>query len=337
MTNPPTSGPGEYPDRMSPQRKAWIALFLWPVVITAAGVLWYLSFMDQLPEQVATHWSRRGPDGFTARETIPWFGLYGLAMTWFTSAVVLAIGGENGSHRRWAVGLAGGMATFMAGVIALTAYDQRGLSHGSLARDAEWPIIVAMLASLALGALAALTVPGNVPGQTRASGRIPADAVRADLAVGERIAWTRVAAPGRWFALMLAFLILTMVITGVLTNLWIFTTLMTILVVGMLLAFSVFRVTIGGSGMIVRGGLGFPRWTLPLEDVVEAKVTDVDPFTEFGGWGYRMGLHGRTGFVVRKGAALEVERGDGTAWVVTVDEPEEGAALLNTLADRARP
>ena len=62
----------------------------------------------------------------------------------------------------------------------------------------------------------------------------------------------------------------------------------------------------------------------------------VDPFADFGGWGYRVRPGSRTGFVVRKGEALEVERGDGTAWVVTVDDAAEGAALLNTLADRDR-
>ncbi|MDO5504640.1 MAG: hypothetical protein Q4G67_15880 [Actinomycetia bacterium] len=337
MTSAPESAQ-EYPDRWSPQRKAWLALFLWPLVITAAAVLWYLSFRHQLPEQVATHWGRRGADGFTHRDTLPWvIGILGLSMPLLMGAVVLAIAGRDGGHRRTAVGFAAGIAVFMAGLMVVTAWDQRGLADAALARDIEWPLILSLLVSIVVGVLASFTVPGNVPGQTRAQDRVPQGAPRVQLEPGERAVWSRVIAPGRWFWLMMGLLIIAMVPVGYLTGAWAFTAILVILVVLPILGLSVFRVTVGESGLVVRGGLGFPRWQLPLEDVAEAKVaTEIDPMGHFGGWGYRMGLHGTTGFVVRKGPGLEVERGDGTSWMITVDEPEAGAALLNTLADRAR-
>ena len=52
--------------------------------------------------------------------------------------------------------------------------------------------------------------------------------------------------------------------------------------------------------------------------------------------GWLFGAGGRTGFVVRAGQALEVTRGDGTRWVVTVDDAAEAAGLLNALAERTR-
>jgi len=327
----------EYPDRWSPRQKAALAVFLWPLVITAAAVLWYLSFMSDLPEQLATHWSRRGPDGFTARESVPWvIAAMGLIVPWFTGALILAIGGRDGRHRRITVGFAAGLAVFTAGLMALISWDQRGLADGSLARDSEWPLIAAMVAALLIGTAAAFTVPGHTEDDTRASGRVPSQAPRLDLGPEQRAAWSRVAVPGRWFWVFLVVMAGVLLGTALLTGMWLFTALMFAITGATALALSVFRVTVGESGMVVTGSVGFPRWRLPLEDVVEARVTTVDPFSDFGGWGYRMGMHNRTGFVVRKGEALEVERGNGTSWVVTVDDAEEGAALLNTLADRNR-
>ena len=106
--------------------------------------------------------------------------------------------------------------------------------------------------------------------------------------------------------------------------------------VGLMLVLSVFRVTVSAEGLVIRSVMGVPTWRLPLDEVAEARVVTVSPFAEFGGWGYRLGPHGRTGFVTRTGEAIEVERGDGTSWVLTVDDAGEGAALLNSLADRGR-
>jgi hypothetical protein len=45
---------------------------------------------------------------------------------------------------------------------------------------------------------------------------------------------------------------------------------------------------------------------------------------------------GGVGYVVRTGEGIEVERTSGRRFVVTVDDAATGAALLTTLADRAR-
>lgn len=327
----------DHPDRWAPQRTAVVAVFLWPLVITAAGVLCYLSFVDQLPGQVATHWSRSGPDGFTARESVPWFGLLALVMGWLTGAVILAVAAAaDGTHRRLAVGFTAGLSAFMIGVMVGTAWDQRGLSHGSLARDAEWPLVVALLGSIIVGGLAALTVPGRAADSATAEGRVPTAAPRAALPADGHTGWTRLAVPSKGVWIALAVLSLVLAGTALLTRMWVFSLLLLVLTVAAMLAFSMFRVTVGESGLTVRSIVGVPRWRLPLEEVVEARVTKVNPLWEFGGWGYRVGTAGRTGFVVRSGEALEVERGNGTSWVVTVDDATEGAALLNSLADRGR-
>ena len=74
-----------------------------------------------------------------------------------------------------------------------------------------------------------------------------------------------------------------------------------------------------------------------LKDVgAEAQVVrDLDPFWEFGGWGLRVDLGGRTAIVDRRGPAVRIMHGDGSEVFVTTDEPHHVAGILNTAADRA--
>jgi hypothetical protein len=93
------------------------------------------------------------------------------------------------------------------------------------------------------------------------------------------------------------------------------------------------RVVIEPQGLHVRG-LGIRLLHVPIEEVAGADVVDhLDAFWEFGGWGLRVDVHGRTGLVSRSGEALRVVRGDDTQVLVTVDDAATAAAALNTLAD----
>ena len=91
-----------------------------------------------------------------------------------------------------------------------------------------------------------------------------------------------------------------------------------------------------GTGLTVRLLIRRPRIQVPLDEIIEAEVVTVRPIAEFGGWGLRIGAAGRAGVVLRSGPALQVTRTSGRAFVVTVDDAQTGAALLNTLAARAR-
>jgi hypothetical protein len=94
------------------------------------------------------------------------------------------------------------------------------------------------------------------------------------------------------------------------------------------------HVVVDRRGLRVTGLFGYPRFLFPIDSIVAAASIDLDPFTEFGGWGIRLGTRGRWGVVVRKGSAIEVERVDKAPFVVTVDDAEHGAALLTALAQR---
>jgi hypothetical protein len=97
-----------------------------------------------------------------------------------------------------------------------------------------------------------------------------------------------------------------------------------------------FHVRVSAAGLTVRSTFGWPRTTVPADEVERADVVQVRPVHDFGGYGWRLGRQGRTGVVVRAGEALEVTRTGGRALVVTVDDAADAAALLNTMAERAR-
>ena len=90
------------------------------------------------------------------------------------------------------------------------------------------------------------------------------------------------------------------------------------------------------AGLRVRSIAGLPRFSVALADVEGVAVVRVDPTAEFGGWGFRLGLDGRFGIVLRAGDAIQVERRRGRTLVVTVDDAATGAGLLSALADRSR-
>lgn len=327
--NPPRSGDAR-------RRAAW-AVFLWPLLLTGAALLWAFSFLDELPVTVVTHWGAGGvADGFTSREAAPWYSLIGLVMGWAIGGLVLALARHDATQRRLGVGIAAGTAGFVAGVMTTTLWIQRGTSEPSDISGVDVALTVSILAAVAIGFVAARTVPDVEADSTTAIAPVPADAPRADLRGRSRPRWSGIARPGRGIWVVLALLPMFFVGLMALTGAWIFPVVVGVIVTAVAVAFSFFRVDVSDAGLTIRGLLGSPTWRIPLSDVEQARVTTVDPLWQFGGWGYRLGSDGRTGFVLRRGEALEVTRGDGARWVITVDEAEEAAGLLNSLAEKAR-
>ncbi|MDP6481020.1 MAG: hypothetical protein QF522_04010 [Acidimicrobiales bacterium] len=81
------------------------------------------------------------------------------------------------------------------------------------------------------------------------------------------------------------------------------------------------------------GPARWPRWEVPIGDVVSADVIDVRPL-HYGGWGYRA-RPGVRAIVIRSGESLKVERSGAPDLIVTVDDAEAGAALLNLNAGKS--
>lgn len=322
--------------RSARRRTRW-ALFLWPLVITAAALVWTFSFLDELPDTVVTHWGTGGvANGFTSRGAAPLYAFIGLVLGWAMGALVVLLARRDAVARRLGVGMAAGTAAFVSGTMASTLWLQRGAEAADVdISDVDIALALSLVLALVLGFVAAWTVPGTDAVRTTATGTVPPDAPRADLS-RDSTSWSGTARPAWGIWVLLALLPPAFIGLGALTRVYALALVSGALIMLLVIAFSFFRVEVGEDGLTIRGLLGLPTWRMPLSDVEYARVATVDPFRQFGGWGYRIGTEGRTGFVVRKGKALEVIRGDGARWVITVDEAEEAAGLLNRWAERSR-
>lgn len=89
-----------------------------------------------------------------------------------------------------------------------------------------------------------------------------------------------------------------------------------------------YRLRITGAGMSVTSWLRWPSYGLPISDIESASVAE----------GNRLDSEweGHSTFLLRNGPALWVRASGGRTVVLSVDDPEEAAATLNTIIARAR-
>jgi hypothetical protein len=304
------------------------------LAVVAAGVVLALAWRSQLPDPVATHWDINGrPNGFASLDHL-------LATVPVLAAVlVLVFGaftwglGQSAVNRRIGAGVTVWVAMFLSIVLVGSLDIQRGLTDARDAPGLSRLLLVAILGSLVPAAVVAFAIPGDVRVPTNAA--VPAEAPRIQLGPGERAAWISHTSI-RTVLLVAVPVVLVLVGVVVLTQLWALLIVNGVVIVG-LAASSAFVVRIDRAGLTLRSALGWPRYRVPLDEVVRADVTEISPLTDFGGWGWRIGRGGRVGLVLRKGPALLVERTAGRSIVVTVDDAVTAAGLLNALADRSRP
>jgi hypothetical protein len=260
----------------------------------------------------------------------------GLGLPVLIVAMVLAMGRTQwgGASRLlggMALGLSGLSAVINGGSVAL----QRGLSEAAQVGPI-WPVVVGgFCALLVLTAVGWVLQPDVRP--TPAKPLEPAHL--ASISAGERVVWMATASMPRVAMLIIGFIVVLVVgITAVMVfeaheAFWI--PLLTLVIIGFAFATSAsFRVRAGADGLTVRSQVGFPQVHVPLDEIVSVRAVECHPFGEFGGFGWRVGMDGRTGIVLRTGPAIEVERRDKRPLVVTVDGAEVGAATLQAYLDR---
>lgn len=294
----------------------------------AAAAAW----SDELPDPVAVHFGTDGPDGFSSLAGLLWpstlttalvaLGCWALAFFWGRASIV----------RRTASGTAVGLAAFLAALVIGILDLQRGLADAAQAGDVGTVTGVAIGVGVVAAAIGAWLMPGDPRQPTSES--VPTDAPRLALGAEETAAWVA-HAQSRSMLVAGGAATLFVLAVAVLVEIWALALVAVALAV-LMLAMARFSVVVDRRGLTARSALGWPRITVPLDEVTQAEVVDVSPFPEFGGWGYRVGRGGRVGIVLRSGPALQVERTGGRAFVVTVDDAATGAALLNTLAARGR-
>ena len=318
--------------RNVPHRKVTALLSLVvPLLVLTAAVLLVLSWRDELPAQVATHWGNDGVDrvGSMASMLVTF-----TVMAVLTLLALWALGtfaGQAAMTRRFVAGMAVWVAFFLGGMLVVTFDAQRGLTDAHDATDIGGGIVVMVLVAFAAGIAAASVVPRDPRRPARTT--LPTTTTTLPLDADTRAAWVQTTRQGNAW-IIIAGIVVAAVGLGIATDWWIGL----ILGVGLtpLLMLLSATVVIDKRGLMARTAFPWPRITVPLDEVEDVGVVRVDPMGEFGGWGIRTALDGSIGMVLRKGEAIEVRATGGRRIVVTVDDAATGAALLATLAGRGR-
>ncbi|MGL3149638.1 DUF1648 domain-containing protein [Microbacterium sp. A82] len=323
--------------------------FLWVGVIVPLGLLALaaaviIAWMPELPDPMAIHWGSDGVDG--------------VASQWGYIAMILGIGGgvvifdavivafaqrlpQSSTKQpvaQWsttarfmgAVNL--GLGTMIAFLAVVGAALQRGLADAADTPDIGiWTFVGfgLLVGFTALGWFLQPKSPVYEAAQAAPAGSIP-------LATTERAVWFGTATMARSGVVVL---VSALALLALMTVFWIargddswwilgFVTFLLAVTIGSMV---VFRVRVNAEGLRVRSLLGWPNTRIPLERIEKIEWVQVNPFAEFGGWGWRIGLDGRRGVVLRTGDSLQVTEANGRVFVVTVDGASDAAAVLETL------
>ncbi|MFI9746776.1 hypothetical protein [Streptomyces sp. NPDC052494] len=311
-------------NRATPRLRALAAL---PFVLAlAVHLLLFARWRDELPAELATHFSAGGEaDGWTgptAYVLVSTALLLGLAAGW------TALVRRRYLWAAWATaGFAGGL---LVQLLRANRVDDPFVTVGfSPGMDLGIALVVAVVAGAAGWALSSL-----VPAEAEPSVPGEADPSVLPLAAGEAAGWSK--DTGSRALTVLSVLALAAAPVTLLVATWPGALLGLLgLVVGVPgLALARVRVTVDRHGLTVRSALvPRPRVRVPLDGVEGASVREIDAVADFGGWGYRVRAH-RTGVVLRSGEALVVRRGSGREFAVTVPDARTAAALLNALVER---
>lgn len=308
-----------------------------PLVATAIAVTLIAMWMPELPDPAATHWGAGGVDGFGPAATYLWLAIgIGLGLPALMVISVLSMARQYwGATARFLGAMSLGLSGFSAVINAGSVAVQRGLEDAAQAGPI-WPVIVGgFCALLVLSAAGWVLQPDVHP--TPAAPLRPAHL--ASISAGERLVWMATASMSRAGVIVLA--VAGVLLVGAVALMifqapgmvWIPVLVLVVVVLAMAATMS-FRVRAGADGLTVRSQLGYPRIHVPVDEIVAVRAIICHPFSEFGGFGWRVGLDGRTGIVLRTGAAIEVERRGKGALVVTVDGAEVGVATLQAYLDR---
>lgn len=298
-----------------------------PAALVVLALLPLVLFEARMPDPLASHWGPRGnPNGAMSQSRLLFFVAVfacGAALVMCLSVFrrhagrgevtgLMAVGGFTG-------GLVAALswATTKANLDALSWQQAGHLDIGQ--------IMVPVGMAIALAALAARFSRALETASPVDAGNLPS----AGLAPGARAMWIGTARSA-WGA-PLAIILLAI---GVITHQWMRPLGFIHFVIGLaLLVFTSIRVTVDRNGVrIAYGLLHWPVQRIALAEIRQGSMLQVKPL-EWGGWGYRgsLKLMRRAAIVLRSGQGMRLELEGDRTLVITVDDAEQGAGVLNDL------
>ena len=304
----------------------WLTTIIVPGLMLAAVVAIPLLFSDRLPDPVARHWNLSGrPDGDSPLWVLVVFAGGFAVLAWLS----LVVADRRGISSSSLAALVYFIGATLVGVQALTVWANLDASSWESAEQVGLIEVTAVLAAAVLVGTVGWFLAGKGLAIPYQAPEMPMATV--DLETGEQAVWVG-KSESRWVPVLgLGLIVAAGLILGILGA---------ILFVVSVLAFffSAARVAVSDRGVSIGlGWWGWPRRVVSLDDISRAEVLDVEPMS-FGGWGLRVvGGRAPTGtwaLVIRRGPGLRITRPDHADIVVTVDDPEQGAGLVNDLLRR---
>ncbi|MVO86225.1 DUF1648 domain-containing protein [Streptomyces sp. p1417] len=317
-----TSTNGPVP-ALGPTGRAVLAAL--PGVAACAGVLALAAARwDALPDPVAIHFGGDSADGFASRTT----GVLVMAGICALAAVVFAAVARRCPAARSMYATAFAVPALLACAFVMTLLANADVADAHDAELPNWQILFPAGAALAGAAVGALLAPASAAGG-EASGAVGGDApLSVGLRAGETAVWSRSAAPA-WIKGVFTVLIAAGA-AGLLFDVgelaWVG---LPIGVIGLVM--SLLRASAGPKGFALGLPLlPFPRVSVPLADIRQARVRLVRPVRDLGGWGYRS-MGGRRGLAFHSGEGLCLELTGDREFLIVVEDAESAAGLLNDL------
>lgn len=321
---------------MTPRSRALTIGGVWGLLVTAALVAFPLSVRDRLPDPLATHWTPDGPDGSQSLTVVVLAGLALWVVTW-ALLMGLAVHGSLFARRLGRIYWWGSL--FGMSVFAL------GMAFSTLVANLDRPSWQeATLLNITLTGTAVLALGAGVLGGYLGRGepdqpRPPAEAPpQLRLRQGQRSVWVgRTANP--WLQLMAAVPVVVIVVMGGLqlfgvgmlaVTLAVSAAMVAVFIAGIVTSSISVRVTEDGVA-IGFGPLGWPVRRIRLSAIDTAWAEQRFP-SQVGGWGLR-GLPGSASIMLRGGECLVLRYRSGGQLVISIDDAERGAALINALIE----
>ncbi len=293
-----------------------VTLWLVPLLIVAGSLVPLVYFWDRYPDPLAVHWGIDGEPNGTLSVYLYAVGMIGgMLLAWY--------GLVTNSKKRLDSPLTA-VVYFIIGLLAVVnaqiLYFNLDAASWEEARNLD-PItfVGVMLAGVLFGWIGWLLTGGRKG--------VPAD-VELEPVETTATSWTGTAS-NLWIALVAAVAVAFTFISPPIVM------AILVAVAAVVVIFAFVRVDADPDRVrIALGPLGWPRKTIPLGEITSAGAIDLVPLA-YGGWGWRM-RPGRRAYVIRGGPAIRMERANGVAVVVTVDEAQTGASVIDSLARAGR-
>lgn len=300
-----------------------------PIAAAALGLIAVELWKSRLPEQIATHWSGTQPDGFMSPNT----------SAWTLAIVIVLVGGGCSALAALAHGLLIMRRTMlMIGltVVGLITVLQLAILERQLDLTAVdnvevpgWALGVGTLVGFSVGLLGA-SLLRDYRERTDADSPPPASLPRAtnlDLPIVEPLGAGRVA-----LTILFSITAAAAALTCWLSESWwpvaIFAPL-AILTVSLMR----YELIVDRAGLHVRS-LGMSAFDYSIGEITGASVREVDPFSDFGGWGLRSKGRGNYAVATTKGPAVFVTFANGQRLTITTANAEHIAGTINTLCSQ---